>query len=156
MSKYAIYILSPLFYTGILLAGRWFTIQGIDPWYWSLSRPSYTPPGSFIGIVWTVIYILSALSLILYVNAAKGRQGFRPVIALYIINGILNAAWSYVFFTKHLPGPAVIDAGLIAVTVLFVIIYAWRYSHAAAVLLLPYLLWGSFATFLTYAIYKMN
>lgn len=156
MSKHAIYILSPLFYICVALAGRLFTAQGLDDWYWTLSRPAYTPPGSFIGIMWTVIYILSSLSLILYVNAARGRRGFRSVIALYIVNGIVNAAWSYIFFTKHLPGPAVIDAGLIAITVLFIIIYVWRHSVTAAILLLPYLLWVSFAAFLTYAIYKMN
>jgi tryptophan-rich sensory protein len=103
-----------------------------------------------------MIYILSALSLITFINKGRGKPFFWPVITLYIMNGIFNAAWSYIFFTKHLPGFAVIDAGLIWVTVLLLIICTWRYSSLAGILLIPYLGWVSFATFLTYVIYKMN
>jgi len=150
------YILSPLFYLCVSLAGRYFTAQGVGTWYPSILKPAYTPPGSFIGIVWTVIYILAALSLILFVNRAKGAPLFYPVLALYIVNGILNAAWSYIFFTKHLLGPAVIDAAMLLITVLLIILLAWRYSTAASMLLVPYGIWVSFATYLTYAIYTMN
>lgn len=156
MNKYFVYILSPLFYFCVALAGRAFTSQGIDPWYQTIVKPSFTPPGSVIGIMWTVIYILTAVSLIVFTNIAKNKKVFWPVIGLYLVNGIVNAAWSYIFFTKHLLGLAVIDAGLIGITVLLIIVFAWRYSKAASILLIPYLGWVSFAAYLTYAIYRMN
>jgi len=156
LNRYSIYFLSPLFYICVTLAGRAFTSQGIGPWYHEILKPSYTPPGSIIGIIWTVIYILAAISLIMYTNAAKGDRGFWLIIALYIANGIINAAWSYIFFTKHLIGFGVIDSGLIWVTVLLIIVFAWRYSKAASILLIPYLGWVSFATYLTYVIYTLN
>lgn len=156
MNKYAIYILSPLFYICIALAGRIFTSKGIYPWYQTIAKPTYTPPGSVIGFMWTVIYTLTAISLIIFTNNAKGKSGFWPIIGLYIANGIINAAWSYIFFTKHLLGLAVIDAGLIVVTVLFLMVVVRNHSAAASLLLIPYLGWVSFATFLTYVIYEIN
>ncbi len=148
------YILAPLFYFLVALSGSLFTATG--EWYQNLIKPSYTPPGSVIGTVWTVIYILTAISLIIYINHAKNTKGFRSVILLYIVNGIVNAAWSYLFFTKHLLGMAVIDAGLIWFTLLFIIIRAWHDSKLSCLLLFPYLGWVSFATYLTYVIFRMN
>ena len=156
MNKYLIYFLSPLFYICVSLIGSAFTSQGIDPWYQTIAKPSYTPPGSIIGLVWTVIYILAAISLIIYVKNAKYTKRFRLIITLYIVNGIVNAAWSYIFFTKHLLGLAVLDAGLIWITVLFIIMLAWHHSKMACMILFPYLGWVSFATYLTYVIYTLN
>ena len=73
-----------------------------------------------------------------------------------VVNGIVNAAWSYFFFSKHLLGFSVVDAGLIAITVLIMVIVVWPHSKLAALLLFPYLGWISFATYLTYVIFKMN
>ena len=156
MNKYFIYIFSPLFYFCIALAGRFFTAQGIDPWYQAIAKPSFTPPGSVIGIVWTLIYILTAISMILFTNTAKGKANFWPVFILYIANGIINAAWSYIFFTKHLLGPAVVNAALISGTVMLMILFVWPHSKKASLLLFPYLGWVSFATYLTYVIFRMN
>ncbi|UCF87084.1 MAG: tryptophan-rich sensory protein, partial [Nitrospiraceae bacterium] len=156
MMKYIHYILSPLFYLSIAMAGRIFTTAGVHSWYPGLVKPDFTPPGSIIGIVWTVIYILSALSLILFVNAARGKSSLYPVISLYAINGILNALWSYIFFTRHMLGLAVVDAVLIGITVALIIVFVYRYSKAATLLLIPYLLWVTFASYLTYVIYRMN
>jgi len=156
MHRYIIYFFPPLFYLCVALAGKAFTSQGIDPWYQTITKPPYTPPGSVIGIVWTLIYILTAISLITFVIKAGNTKIFLPLTALYLINGIINAAWSYIFFTKHLLGLAVLDAGLIWITVLLMIVSAWRYSKAASILLIPYLGWVSFAAYLTYVIYRMN
>lgn len=156
MNKLLAYLLPPVFYLLVALAGRQFTSAGIAGWYPSLQRPSFTPPGSIIGIVWTLIYILSAASLIQVFRTAYRKPYFSLIIGLYILNGIINAAWSYVFFLRHLLMYAVIDAVLIAFTVLIMILSAWQYSKLSAFLLVPYFLWASFATFLSYAIFKLN
>jgi len=156
MNKIIVYTLPTVFYLIVALAGRQFTSVGVSTWYPSLIKPSFTPPGSFIGIIWTIIYILSAVSLIYFMNTSKGRPFFIHIIGLYIVNGIINAAWSYIFFSMHLLGIAVINAALIGLTVLLIIISVWRYSRFSGILLLPYFLWVCFATYLSYAIYRLN
>ena len=150
------YILSPVFYFLIALAGRSLTAQGVNTWYPALVKPEYTPPGSLIGMTWTLIYILAAASLIIFVNRARNSPVFWSVILLYIINGVLNGLWSYLFFTKHLLGPAVFDAAILATTVALIMIMTRRYAYLASVLLLPYFLWVCFATYLAYDIFMLN
>ncbi len=154
--KYASWIAAPLFYLLVAFAGGRFTAQGLGPWYQSLSKPAFTPPGNVIGGVWTIIYILSALSLILFVESGRGRRRFAAVLILYATNGVLNALWSFIFFTRHLLGLAVVDALLIWVTVALLVGATLRVSLWSALLLLPYLVWVSFATYLSYAIYRLN
>jgi tryptophan-rich sensory protein len=156
MFKYLHYIISPLFYIGVALSGRVVTAQGVTTWYPSIVKPSYTPSGSVIGAVWTLIFILSAISLILFINSGRGNHMFWPTIGIFVLNGILNAVWSYLFFAKHYIGLAFIDAVLIGITIGLIIIMVWPYSKASALLLLPYLCWVSFASYLTYAIYTLN
>jgi benzodiazapine receptor len=156
MRKYIHYLLAPLFYLIVARVGALFTSQGVTSWYPTIAKPSYTPPGIFIGIMWTIIYILSAISLFLFVNKGRGKRMFWPVISLYILNGITNASWSYVFFVRHELWLAVISAVLIWLTVGILIISIWKISRIAGLLLMPYLGWASFATYLTYVIYQMN
>jgi tryptophan-rich sensory protein len=119
--------MSPLFYLGVALAGRILTSHGVTTWYPSIIKPSYTPPGSVIGAVWTLIFILSAISLILFINSGRGSHTFWPVIGVFVMNGTLNAAWSYLFFAKHYIGLAFIDAVLIGITVGLIMIMVWPY-----------------------------
>jgi benzodiazapine receptor len=156
MNRYLTAILSVLFYGSVSFLGRAFTSYGIPDWYQTLMKPSFTPPGYVIGIIWTVIYILTAISLFLFIIAGKGKPFYTIIIGFYIVNGVINAAWSYIFFTKQLLGPAVLDAALIGITVAVMIALTWRYSKAASLLLIPYLCWVSFATYLSYTIYRMN
>jgi tryptophan-rich sensory protein len=150
------YLLVPLFYLCIAMAGKVFTAPGVMSWYPALVKPSFTPPGSLIGITLRIIYILTALSLIIYINAARGRHLFGTLITLYITNGVLNALWSYFFFIKHDFIFAILDAGLIGFTVALMIVLVKRSSLLSSLLLLPYLVWVCFATFLTYSIYRLN
>lgn len=150
------YAVPPLFYLAVAYLGRVFTSRGKAGWYPLLNKPDFTPPGSLIGLVWTVIFVLSAISLIVYMYRARGAPLYAVTLAVYGLNGIFNAAWSYFFFTKHMIGSAVIDAGLIWLTVLLMMVLAGRQSLLAALLLLPYLLWVSFAAYLTYVIFQMN
>lgn len=156
MRKYIHYLLAPLFYLVVSMTGSFFTSQGVTSWYPNITKPLYTPPGSFIGIVWTVIYIISGISLILFVNKGRGKGIFWLVIGIYVLNGIINASWSYIFFVKHNLGLAVINAFLIWVTVIILIASIWSTSRTASLLLFPYLGWVSFATLLTYEIYQIN
>jgi benzodiazapine receptor len=150
------YVLIPAFYAGVALAGRAFTAEGLTDWYPTLVKPSFTPPGSVIGIIWTLIYVLTALAFIIYVNRPRGNATVWPVAGLFIFNGVINALWSYIFFAMHMVGLAVADAALIFLSAGVIMVLSWPRAKVASLLLLPYVLWTSFATCLTYAIYELN
>jgi translocator protein len=150
------YILAPLFYLMIALFGRSFTGDATSGWYAALSKPPLTPSGGVIGIAWTIIYILSAISLIVFVSRGRSSPGFAPIIGLYILNGVANALWSYIFFERHMLGVAVVDAGVIWLTVALLILFTRKNAPLASVLLVPYLAWVSFALYLSYAIWRLN
>ncbi|WP_226537055.1 TspO/MBR family protein [Fictibacillus halophilus] len=123
-------------------------------WYDALNKPSWTPSGQTIGIIWAVLFALISLSATLIYN----KYGFKPVRfwGLFAINYVFNQAFSYFQFTQKDLFAATIDAFLITVTTLLLIIVASRLNKVSAWLLVPYFLWSSFATFLSWTIYSLN
>lgn len=156
MAKKIHYALSPLFYLLVLVAGRLFTQEGIDSWYPTLMKPSYTPPGMLIASVWAAIYFLSAVSFILFINSARGGRRLWPGVGFYVLSGIISAVWSYIFFVRHALGLSVLDAVAITLAVAATMVYVWPHSRLSSVLLLPYLLWSVFATSISYSVYVSN
>lgn len=134
--------------------GGMVTQKGL-PWYRHIKKPSWTPPGSTIGIVWSVIYTLSAFSAIIAYNTIAGDV-LAWVLIVFLINAMLNAGWSALFFGFRLKGAALIGAVLLEISVLVLIWLLWPVAPLAAVLLVPYALWVCFATYLTYKVWYMN
>lgn len=151
------YILIPLivFFVGFG-GGRLTRTPDAMQWYQTLTLPSWTPPGSFIGLVWTVIFILTAVSLIIVWNRIPRIPHFSTIIAFFIANGVFNVLWSFLFFNRHLLTWAFFDALLIGLTVYVLIFLIWPYSKSAALLLFPYAGWVTFASFLNYQIMMLN
>ena len=81
--------------TGVI--GSWITTRGMF-WYGTLNLPEFTPAGSFIGMVWTVIFILSALSVIMFLQSKADKKLRKEVIGLFIANALFNILWSVLFF----------------------------------------------------------
>jgi tryptophan-rich sensory protein len=137
--------------------GSIFTRDSLKEWYPSLEKPSFTPPGWVFGPVWTSLYALMGASF--YVAERQQEEGSNEAKASRVLFGIqlvLNALWSYVFFGRRSPSWALVEivflwAAIVATTVTF-----WRISRTAALLMLPYLLWTSFATLLNYKIWSLN
>lgn len=123
-------------------------------WYNSLDKPSWTPSGMTIGIVWAVLYGLIALSVTIIYN----KYNFKPKLfwSLFVLNYILNQAFSFFQFHQKDLFLATIDCLLVAVTAFLLTSYSLRLSKIAGWLLIPYLLWTTFATYLSWAIYSMN
>lgn len=141
----------------VAVLGNFFTSAGIKSgWYGSIVTPSWTPEGSLIGLVWTVIFILTTISALIVWNKHADYKDFSYIIGLLIINAFLNFSWSFLFFTSHFIGVAIIDAVLIATSVAALIYLIWPRSKIAATLLIPYFLWANFATYLNYAIWILN
>jgi len=149
------YLVIPALTFLIASFGSWLTGQGMN-WYKTINLPAWTPPGSIIGTVWTVIFILATISALIVWNRCYTEKNFWLIIFIFIINAFLNVGWSYLFFNLNLIGPAIIEAGVLGLSVLALIILIWPYSAAAAILLLPYMLWVFFATYLTYSIWLLN
>lgn len=149
------YIIIPLITIIVSILGSMVTASGMD-WYKGLNLPEFTPPGSVIGAVWTVIFILTALSALIVWNKTQKDKRLKQIAGLFVLNGVLNFTWSYLFFGIHLMGLAVLEAGLLTLSVLVLMILIRPRSKTAAVLLYPYFMWTGFATYLTYSVWMLN
>ncbi len=139
----------------VALVGSLLTIPGLA-WYSTLTLPAWTPTGRVISWVWTTIYILTALAAVDFVRKSPPTGDFKRVCWLFLINAVLNAGWSFIFFSLHLTGVAVVEAVLLSFTVFLLVVLCWPVSRLSSLLLLPYLGWVSFATYLNYIVWQLN
>lgn len=124
------------------------------PFYQSLVRPYWAPPGWIFGPVWTVLYILMAISAWLVWREKELRKA-APALALFVFQLAANAFWTWLFFAWHLGGLAFAEILLLWLLILFTTLI-WRQNRLAGALLLPYLAWVSFASVLTWSVWKNN
>ena len=136
--------------------GAVFTTPAIPVWYAGLVKPALNPPAWVFAPVWTVLYFLMGVAA--YLVWRKGWRRMSVKVALGVFAGqlLLNVLWSLVFFGLHN-----INAGLVCIAALWMFILATmmsfaRISRTAAWLLLPYLLWVSFASYLNYSLLMLN
>lgn len=134
------------------VVGSYFT-PGI--WYTELIKPSWTPPGWLFGPVWFMLYATMGVAAAIIWNARMNIDVRLP-IAIFIIQLIFNAAWSYIFFGAQLLLVSVIEIFILFLLIGVTIILFNRINKKAALLLLPYLLWVGFASVLNYNIWFLN
>jgi benzodiazapine receptor len=132
------------------------TMKSIPTWYAGLNKPSFSPPNYLFGPVWTALYIMMAAAAFLV-----WRRGFEtgPVGIALIVFGvqlIFNILWSILFFGLKMPGLAFLEIVVLWVLILATILFFRRVSVAAAWLLVPYILWVSFAAVLNYSLWRLN
>ena len=126
-----------------------------NPWFAALEKPALYPPPATFGIVWTLLYILMGLALAL-VLSARGASGRRLAVVLFVAQFVVNLAWSPVFFGMHQMTIGLVVLAILDVLVLLTILRFWRVRSRAALLLLPYLAWIAFATYLNFAFLQAN
>lgn len=126
-------------------------------WFQSLNKPFLTPPNWVFTPVWTILYIMMGLSLIVFINGdGKIKKEKRAGVIFFMTQLVLNLLWSPTFFGQmNLLGGLIIIIFL-NVFILLTIISFFRYSKLAAWLLVPYLLWVMFATYLNFQYYVLN
>lgn len=124
-------------------------------WYDQLDKPSWTPPGYVFGPVWTALYTAMAVAAWL-VWKARGFAGASAALSHYLAQLAANAAWSWLFFGRNEVGAALVDIGVLWVLILATLVLFWRHHRVAGWLLVPYLLWVSYASALNFAIWRMN
>lgn len=131
------------------------TRRSVKTWYPNLQRPSWTPPDWVFGPVWSTLYFMMALSSWLVWRDSPWTIA-RPALLLFVVQLILNALWSILFFGLRRPGPAFAEI-LILLTLIVATITAFLpLSFLAAWLLFPYAVWVAFASYLNFRIWQMN
>jgi benzodiazapine receptor len=132
------------------------TITDIGPWYRGLNQPRWAPPEAAYGIGWTIIYALTALAAVRAWLATPLNREREWLLGLFALNGFLNILWSLLFFRLQRPDWALIEVVALWLSVAALIVVIWRRSMTGAVLLVPYLMWVTFAGYLNMAIVRLN
>ncbi len=130
-------------------------IRIMTTWYDELKKPNFTPPKKVFGIVWAVLYLFILTSLALYFFAPS-KPNMVATIATLIIHFTASFNWTGLFFNRKKILPALFDIIVIDITLAIIIVLFFHVSTPAALLLLPYLCWGIFATYLNWGIYRLN
>ncbi len=132
------------------------TADSLNNWYAGLRKPPFNPPAWVFGPVWTTLYIMMGIAAFLIWRKGIDNKIVRIALACYIIQLFLNAVWTPLFFGLHSPLLGLIDIVLLLNTIIVTIYAFFQISRPAAILLVPYLAWVFFATFLNASLYILN
>mgnify|MGYP002639638015 CR=1 FL=1 len=138
------------------IIGSFFTVSSVSTWYLTLNKPFFNPPSWVFGPVWILLYFLMGISLYIIWNKGIGSKESKIAISVFGVQLILNTLWSIIFFGLNLPLFAFIEIILMWLAIIATIVYFYRISKVASYILIPYLLWVSFAAILNFAIYYLN
>lgn len=153
LNKYGSLVLWIALYVSVgWIIGR-VTMNDVQTWYPGLLKPPLNPPDLVFPIVWTSLYVMMAITGWMI---WQRRSHLRSIALLFGIQTLLNWAWSFVFFEFHLLGPAFAWIVVMIVLTVALIYKLWNPLKPAAILLIPYLLWISFAFYLSGSIWILN
>lgn len=131
------------------------TSSAIDSWYAGLNKPNFNPPNELFGPVWSTLYFLMGVTLFLIWQAYESEDRKRA-LRLFVLQLVLNAAWSFIFFYFHLPAWAFVEIIILWIFIVLWIVQTFKVNKVAGFLQIPYLLWVSFASVLNGAIWYLN
>lgn len=141
---------------GIVFVAAWVGSRSMPgEWYTSLVKPTWNPPSWIFGPVWSVLYILMGVAAWLVWRRA-GFSGAGPALVLFLAQLILNALWSYLFFGRQRPDLAFFDIVALWSTIVLVTVLFWRVHRGAGMMMVPYVAWVSFASFLNLMLWRLN
>ena len=141
---------------GVGYIGSLFTRPAIPGWYAGLARPALTPPGWVFAPVWITLYLLMGVALYLVWRQGLSTSGVKPALLAFGVQLALNALWSWLFFGMRSPLAGLVDIVLLWLAIIVCMVLFLRVSAAAFGLLVPYILWVSFAAWLNYGILVLN
>lgn len=136
-------------------AGSFFTSSSVSTWYTTLNKPTFNPPGWIFGPVWTLLYIIIWVSFY-FVWKVDFKKKNKQAVGIYSLQLFLNLIWSFLFFWLQNSFASLIEIIILWCAILANMIVFYRIEKMAGLLLLPYLLWVSFATILNYSILVLN
>ncbi|MEW6011116.1 MAG: TspO protein [Methanobacterium sp.] len=147
------------FVIGCLLVGGisgFFTTGAVDTWYPSLVKPDWNPPSWLFGPVWTILYALMGVAAFLIYREGFEKKEVKIALGIFSVQLGLNFLWSILFFNYKNLFASFVEIVVLWVAILATIISFYRISRPAALIMIPYLLWVSFATILNYTILVLN
>ena len=147
--NWKVLLISLVIVYAIAFVGSLFTSSQTNSDWYLQNRPAITPPNYFFPIVWNILFFLIAFSLYLAWTSSKKKQK-NKIAFVFGINLFLNALWSYLFFKLQLPKIALIELILLWFTIWIMIFTTYKINKKSSYLLIPYLLWVSFAGILNY------
>ncbi len=136
--------------------GSFFTSSSIPTWYAGIDKPAFNPPNWVFAPVWTALFILMGISLYLIWDKGLQSNNVKIAMAVFAIQLILNVLWSVLFFGMKSPFYAFIEIIILWIAILATIILFFSISRPAGYLLVPYILWVSFAALLNFSIWRLN
>ena len=136
--------------------GSFFTMPAIEVWYKELTMPSFSPPDWIFGPVWSILYILMGIALYFVWQSDAEKKKKKIAITFFAIQLGLNSLWSILFFGLKRPEVSLLEIFFLWLAILINLILFRRIKKSAGWLLLPYLLWVSFAAVLNFSIWQLN
>ena len=136
--------------------GSFSTMDSVSTWYADLSKPSFNPPDWAFGVVWPILYVLMGVSAFLIWNKGINRKQVKIALGLFVFQLVLNGLWTPIFFGLHMMGLALAEIVLLWLAIFATMITFWRISKPAVYLLIPYILWVSFAIALNATLWQLN
>ncbi|MBT4824782.1 tryptophan-rich sensory protein [Candidatus Woesearchaeota archaeon] len=136
------------------IIGSFFTVSSVSTWFLTLNKPFFNPPSWLFGPVWITLYLLMGISLYLIWNSYN--KSSRLAISFFSIQLVLNSLWSILFFGLKNPLLAFIEIIILWIFILLTIIFSHKKSKTSAYLLIPYILWVTFAAILNFSIFYLN
>lgn len=136
--------------------GSVFTASSLLIWYANLEKPSFNPPGWVFAPVWTVLYVMMGVSAYLVWREGLWNKDVKISLGMFGIQLALNVLWSFLFFGLRSPLYALVEISALWAAIAFTAVIFHRVSRTAGLLLVPYLLWVSFAAVLNFSIWKLN
>lgn len=132
-----------------------FTVD-LGTWYQSLLKPEWQPPDAVFGPAWTVIYGLAACAALLAWVRTRDASARRMLLGLFVLNAALNGLWSVLFFRLQRPDLAYFEVFLLWMSLVALIAWLWTHSRVSSALLLPYLVWVTYAVHMNLTIVMLN
>ncbi|MEO0092508.1 MAG: TspO/MBR family protein [candidate division WOR-3 bacterium] len=136
--------------------GSIFTTPNIPTWYATLRKPSFTPPNWLFAPVWTILFLLMGISAYLVWRYGLSNSQVRIALLIFIVQLVVNILWSLVFFGLKAPLAGFFVIIALWLLILLTIIHFSNISITAGILLIPYILWVSFASVLNFMLWRLN
>ncbi len=138
------------------LVGSLFTFPAISSWYAFLNKPTFSPPNWLFSPVWLTLYTLMGIAAYLVFKEGYSQKRFKLALQIFLLQLVLNSLWSILFFGLQNPFLAFLEIISLWLMIIVTIRHFLMINRQAAYLLVPYLLWVSFAAILNLAIWKLN
>jgi benzodiazapine receptor len=138
------------------IIGSVFTAPSIAGWYAGIVKPAINPPAWIFGPVWTTLFAFMGIAAFLIWKKGLERRDVKIALGIFLVQLVLNTLWSILFFGLRSPGAALIEIVFLWLVILATMVAFAKISKPAAWLLLPYIIWVSFAAYLNYAIWALN